>query len=538
MKFFVRNFWLLLIFNVLATYVAAQNFASKSPRLVIGIMIDGLQQRHIDQLWNRFDNYGFKQIVEKGAICNNIYYNLLSAGNASDIATVMTGTTPYYHGVTGNHYFSRKNKEIQSIIYDENELGIGTKLTVSAHHLLSSTVTDELMLNFPHQSKTYAVAINPEEALMLAGHTANSTVWISDETMKWITTTYYSDGLAASADEMNVNDQIRKYASMIWEPMYSPNTYLYPPQGENKKTSFQYKPDSKRKNSSLLLLKNTPTANAVVADLAYRIVNQEKLGTDDYPDFLLLQFTVKTPYEKTSVINSAEKEDIYLQLDKDIQYLLQKIDSKIGMSQVLVFMFGNQTNFHTPIELGNNKIPAGYFNGDRSMALLNTYLMAIYGQEKWVEGYYGKNIFLNRRKIEEKKLNLYDIQQTVADFMLEFEGVQAAFTATQVLNANSQINDQIIPIRNSFHKNTSGDVILTLLPGWIELNENNQPVGESNAVISYTPVYFYGWNIKPQKINTFYPVTSIAPTLSKILSIPEPNACVGTPIKELIQEMR
>jgi len=264
-----------------------------------------------------------------------------------------------------------------------------------------------------------------------------------------------------------------------------------------------------------------------------KILEQEHLGNDIYPDMLLLQFTVRTPFEKSTALNTAEKEDMYFRLDKEIQNLLQKINEKTGLDKTLVFLFGNQTGVHSPTELGENKIPAGYFNADRSMALLSSYLMAVYGPEKWISGYYGKNIFLNKEKILSKKLNLSEFQKTVAEFMLEFEGIKAAFPSSQILNFGGNKDSEMARLQNSTNKISVGDVIFTLLPGWIEVDNKNNPIGESNAIVSYTPLYFYGWKIKSQNISTSYQTIDIAPTISRILDIPMPNASIGKPIIEV-----
>jgi len=139
------------LLNSLNTF--SQPSITEQPRLVIGIMVDGLQQKHIDLLWNYLDTNGFKRIIEKGANCQNVHYDIVSAGNASDIATVMTGSTPFYNGIAGNNYYSRETSNIQSIIEDDNQIGIGTKQTVSAHNLLSSTISDELMLAYGNKCR-------------------------------------------------------------------------------------------------------------------------------------------------------------------------------------------------------------------------------------------------------------------------------------------------------------------------------------------------------------------------------------------------
>ncbi|MDD5184833.1 MAG: alkaline phosphatase family protein [Paludibacter sp.] len=537
MKFKLRNIFLTITFSVYCISLYSQPADTERPRLVIGIMMDGLQQKHIDLLWNYFDPNGFKKIIGEGSNCENVHYDIISAGDASDIANVMTGSIPYFNGIAGNNYYDRDSRSVVPIIEDDNQVGIGTKRTVSAHNMLSSTIMDELMLAYPNKSKSYAVAINATDAIMLGGHTANSVAWIDDEQLKWVTTGYYTDGLSHWADDMNVNGVFQNYTARTWGPLYAINTYSSAPNREDKRFGFLYDPRSlKSKNLPETILKTTPSANSLVADLALKIITEEQLGTDKYPDMMMLQFTVHTPFEKTSALQSAEKEDMYLRLDKDIQNLLQKIDVKIGLNKTLVFMFGNQTGVHSPAELGENKIPAGYFNANRSMALLSTYLMAVYGQERWIDGYYAKNIYLNKKKIEEKKINFHEMQQNIAQFMLEFEGIQDAFPSSQVLNMGRNGNSILERIQNSSNKKSIGDIILTLLPGWIEVDDKNNPVGESNAIVSYTPLYFYGWQIPAKKVIRSYQTTDIAPTISRILNIPMPNASLGKPIEEVISK--
>lgn len=536
MTTFFRTIFFILFLSACCVKLTAQTSRTNQPRLVVGIMVDGLQQNHIDALWNYLDPNGFKKIISKGANCQNLTYNIVSAGYASDIAAALTGTTPNYNGVIGDNYFNTKSHNIESILTDENQVGIGTSQKLSAHYLLSSTILDELMLAYPKKSKSYAIAIEPEAAIMMGGHTANSVAWIDDSNLKWVTTGYYADGLSRWADDMNVNGEFKTNATRSWEPLFNINTYLNRPAKEDKKAGFHYEPNSRsNKRSTSTIIKNTPAANRLVTDLGIKTLINAQLGLDVYPDMLMLEYTVRTPNEKTSTLQTAEKEDIYLRLDKDIQTLLLNIESKVGLDKTLVFVFTNQSDIHSPTELGENKIPAGYFNARRSTALLSTYLMAIYGQEKWINGYYGKNIYLNKQKIEEKKINLREMQQTIADFMLEFEGIRAAYPITKLLNENGGVDSEMGRIKNSSHKRSMGDVVISLLPGWIEVDDKNLAVGESNSIVSYSPAYFYGWKIQPQTIMKNYHITDIAPTLSKIVNIPVPNAATGKPIEEILK---
>src|ERR1035437_1709160 len=169
MRFSLRSIFLTVHLFIIGASLYAQTVSTERPRLVVGIMVDGLQQKHIDMLWNYFDSSGFKKIITQGANCQNVSYTIVAGGNASDIASVMTGSIPYYNGIVGNNYYNRNDNTIESIIQDDAQIGIGTSQTLSAHKLLSSTLVDELMLANPKNSKCYVVAQGPNEAIMLGG---------------------------------------------------------------------------------------------------------------------------------------------------------------------------------------------------------------------------------------------------------------------------------------------------------------------------------------------------------------------------------
>ncbi|NLI71751.1 MAG: alkaline phosphatase family protein [Bacteroidales bacterium] len=504
----------------------SQEKPADPPRLVIGIKIDGLQANHLHRIWRYFTPDGFRKIAAESAVAEKMHHNIVSAGNSSDAATFITGTYPFFHGVCGDNYYSRFDNQVLSVLHDKNQAGIGTKEKISAHRLLASTISDELILSNP-LSQVHCVAIEPEDAVMLGGHNATSVTWIDDVANRWVTTTYYSKGLSRWADLMNVDGSFKRIISERWVPSAAVSTFINPTAKGSRTIPFSYNPTSRRKGYSVKnMIRNTPAANSLVTELGRTIFEKERLGTDKNTDLLLLQYTVKIPNQVGSSLATAEQEDMYIRLDRDIQSLLSFASSKIGAENLLVFVVGSGTDFHSPIELGKNQIPAGFFNADRALALLNTYLMAIYGQEKWVTGYYGKNVFLNRKKIEDKKLNLSEFHARITEFMIEFEGVQAAYSASNIINYAGETNDMYSKFRNSFHKNTSGDIVLTLMPGWVEVDNDGRVVGEANSPQSFVPFYVMGKGIKPQQILNANTI-DIAPTLAYLMGIPEPNASIG-----------
>lgn len=535
MKYRLRVLVLLGLICCLMQPAFSQADQSK-PRLVVGIMIDGLQQRHIDQLWTRFEGNGFKKIVSQGANFKRLACNIVASGNTADIVTLGTGTVPYYHGVISNTIYNRNNGMYESVFLDRSKPGIQTDLTVSAKNILATTFVDELMLAGNGKSKSYVVGINPEDAIALGGHASNCVVWIDDADMNWGSTSYYPGRIPWQAMEMNVSGNFQRYVSRVWNPLFVPSTYIAVPM-DSVVVPFEYLPSALKNNRfKNTILKTTPSANSLVADLGLRIILEEKLGVDNHPDVMMLQFTVRTPNEKKFSLNSVEKEDMYLRLDRELQFLMQKVESAVGLQNVLFYVYGNQTATYSPEELKAKNISAGYFNANRSMALLNSYLMALYGQEKWIQGYYGKNIFLNRKKIEERNISFTEFQKVVSEFIVEFEGVQSAHSYIQLMNLAPNPASDIARVRNSVHRKTAGDIIITLMPGWLELDDFSHPVGESNDLISYIPFYMYGWKVQKQVVQTAYQITDVASTLSRFLQIPYPNANLGTPMELIFND--
>lgn len=520
-----------LLFCALFVLLALPATAGQ-PKLVVGIMVDGLQQEHLEAFHDYFVEGGLKTIMNGGSSFRHMRYNIVSAGNAPDVATVLTGTTPSYHGIAGNVHYNRRRGCEEPVLLDPDQAGIGTEHGYSAYKLLASTLVDELTLATSGNARSYAVGIDPETVIMLGGHTARSVAWIDDTYMKWVTTSYYSEGLSPHADLMNVNGSFDSIASAKWTPLFPVNSYVWNTAYSNR--SFEYLPSSTpNPKSTKSILRCTPAANTLVTELALKLLKEESLGKNYFPDMLLLQYTVRTPGELFASVHSVEKEDMYMRLDKELKRLLDTIEWETGLDNTLVFLFSNRSDTHTPIELGNNKIPAGYFNAGRSMALLNTYLMALYGPEQWVDGYSGKNLFLNRRKIEEQKLSLQEMQDVTAEFMLEFEGIRSAYTARQIRNQPLSNDPEAVNVRNSYHKDSGGDVVITLLPGWIEVDNRNEPVGSTAGTTVEVPVFLYGWNVPRQTIHAPYNMVDLAPTLAALLGIPAPNACTGQPVKEL-----
>jgi len=524
-KFFIP----LLVLCQLLTFQKAVASEPERPRLVVFIMVDGLQSEHIMTIWNDLNKGGFKRMYMQGAVCNHAYYPMLSTGSAADCASLVTGSTPFYHGIVGNTFYNRVTNETQPCLQDDKYNGIGTDAMLSLRPLLSTTCSDELKMNTAGKSKVFAIGIQAAETMLLSGHAGDGAVWVNDNTPNLATSTYFSSGLPRWADQDNMNHVVENGIRTEWTPLYNISTYFFPAIHPDAKQGFDYLNNGSLVPEAIANYKQSPFVNNLVKDLAIKAITDEHLGQDNYPDFLGLEFTVQVAGDPSHELVSAEKEDMYLRLDNNIADLINKIDSSVGLNHTVIVLTSNQGEPHRQQTMETYNIPSGQFIPTRSMALLNLYLMAIYGQHQWIVGYHDKNIYLDHAAIEQKGISLDEMQQRCASFMLDLQGIQTAFTTIQIMTADGNAHDEAARMKNSYNKHRSGDVVFTLMPGWVESDNKGNVLPINNGKTSYVPLLFFGDAIQLQQLPD-HAITDLAPTLAWLLQTGFPNANIGSPI--------
>jgi hypothetical protein len=435
---------------------------ASNPRLTIVAVVEGLHQENLKELRDFWQEGGLRTLSEE-AFQTNLSFPHMVYGGAESTATLMTGTTPNVHGISMDYYFNRSNRRIHPILADDRENGIGTPDRLSARSLLAPTLSDKMRMRYGKQCKIYALGIHAANTLIMGGHAANACCWIGNPTpydsLRWVSTSYYSEGLPSAADDMNMSGRFNQLASRVWTPRMDIAMYNHATEREKKK-SFSYPVQEH--------LSQTPTANTLVVELALSLQEKEQLGKDLTPDLLLLELTTISPKAQSDHIATAEQEDMYLWLNQDIGYLMEQLNKRIGKENYRLVIVGKPSLGIGKEQLQLANIPCQYFNVEHAAALTSTYLMALYGHERWIDGGYGQSIYLNRTLIEQKRLSISTIQQQVANFLLEFAGVQAAFPSYDVYHSPL--------LASTINKHSAGDVVFVLEPGWQLTHNEDQAI--------------------------------------------------------------
>ncbi|OFX74928.1 MAG: hypothetical protein A2071_08615, partial [Bacteroidetes bacterium GWC1_47_7] len=373
-------------------------------------------------------------------------------------------------------------------------------------------------------------APDASQALASGGHAAGGAYWIEDMTGKWATTTFYRNKQLI-VDQYNRSAQSlsNAIASITWRPAVDISRYNAFPYTTNR-YSFQHFLGQNKKDN-IRLFKQSPYVNKEVNDMAIRMLESGTLGKRMNPDYLALTFYAGN-FEKALDQNySVEIQDTYHRLDQELGRLLDAIEATVGIRNALIFVVS--TGYFVEQELlPDGMVTAGGdFYPERSQALLNMYLMALYGREQWIKKYYDQQIFFDRKLLEDKKIDLAEFQQKAAEFLVQSAGIQDVITSHQMLHG--AYNENVQFYRNGYYKGISGDLFLELQPGWrvIKPQSSDTPRIRHNAVVS--PVIFFGSDIKPEKIERTIDATEIAPSVAYRLRIRAPNAARGEILKEL-----
>ncbi len=160
----------------------AQAVAS-APKLVVNITIDQLRADYLETYTPLYCRDGFKRLLEKGKIYTNASFNFSPIDRASAIASLSTGTTPYYHGIIGTEWLLRPNYQpVSCITQDQHQQ--------TPANLQTSTLGDEMKLASGGVALVYAFAPSADAAILSAGHAANGVAWTNKS--RWSNVDYYA----------------------------------------------------------------------------------------------------------------------------------------------------------------------------------------------------------------------------------------------------------------------------------------------------------------------------------------------------------
>ncbi|HNY53134.1 MAG: alkaline phosphatase family protein [Bacteroidales bacterium] len=521
------------------------------PSLIIGIVVEQLRFDQIERLRDRFSDNGIKRMINEGTFFKNASYDYMLTQSAPGFSTIATGTEPAYHGITSDNWYVPLKNEFIYCTKDISVNPVGGSYESGLHspvNLNASTFADELKIATGKKSKVFSVGVKEQSAILTAGHSTDGVFWYDNVTGGWMSSTYYVQALPSWVNDFNAMRRQEAYLNSSWTLLKEAEAYSTCLPDSNKfekgfggQNYFPYdlnklsKSGGRNSDRNNAFLRETPFADALTTDFAIKLIEEEELGKDDVTDFLSICYSSTDYIGHRFGPSSVETADAIFRLDKNIETLLNYLNDNLGKRNILVYFTSAHGVAELPQVMADNRVPSGYFMQNQALQLLRSYLNAVYGEGDWVKGFTERQVFLNRTLIEDARLQIEDVQKRTARFLNQFTGVASAYPY-YAFEANDFGNGHLRKIINSFSAQRSGDVIITLLPGWVEAEEGHLTGHNSPYEYdSHVPLIWYGWTVNRSTVMRKVNLTDVAATLSSLCRIPYPNACTGEPMPELFR---
>ena len=546
-----KVFWyafLLTLTGILPVMAQKRGNDLERPKLVVGIVVDQMRYDYLYRYWGKYGNDGFKRLIQDGFSYENTHYNYVPTYTGPGHASIYTGTTPAIHGIIGNNWYDRATGKDMYCTDDKTVKGVGSTSVwgqMSPANLITTTITDQLRLATNMQSKVIGVCIKDRGSILPAGHAANAAYWYDGTNGAWITSTYYMPQLPQWAQEFNNRKLPDQYLSQPWTTLLPLAQYTESTPDDNdfeKSFAGEQRPVfphdlPKLKGKSWDIIRSTPFGNTLTKDFAMAAVRAENLGKGANTDFLALSFSSTDYVGHQFGPNSIEAEDTYLRLDKDLAEFLKFLDSYVGKNDYLVFLSADHGAAHAPAYANSVKLPANSMANRAVQDSLEVFLKKQYGSGDWVTAFMNYQIYLNHALIESKKINMAEMQEKVANYLLRFEGVLKTTTTADLNKMQPEYGLEGL-MQRGYLRRRSGDVLVTLLPGWFEGYSGKDTKGTTHgtafAYDTHVPLLWYGWQVKKGVSSERVSITDIAPTLAQWLHIMEPNGTTGHPLRQVL----
>ncbi len=540
----VKKIGLLLLVSLqLGLSVQSQN----RPKLVVGIVVDQMRYDYLYRFSQRFSEGGFKRMLREGFICHNAHYNYIPTYTAPGHATIYTGTTPDVHGIIANDWYSQTEQKMVYCTLDTTYVTLGSESgagEMSPSRMLAGTLGDAMKLFSQGQSKVYGVSLKDRGAILPGGHGADGAFWFDGALQgKWVSSTYYFPDLPNWVNRYNQQNYPKKMMSQDWNTLYPLTTYSGSGPDNNAfegKFKGEEKPVFPHEIKSLAvfngnydILKTTPFGNTLTADFAKQLLVNENLGMDEVTDLLAISFSATDYIGHRFGTNSVELEDCYLRLDQELTTLFTFLDEKVGKGEYTVFLTSDHAAVEPPSFLNSKKMPGGYINTDSLESALKDFVLKNFNARGVIENISNNQIFLNSDSLEICQMGDDEIEQ-MTEFIQGYAGVDKV-----VLSGELELfsgGDMYEKLKKGYHNRLSGDILYTLLPGWVEYANTGSTHGSGYEYDTHVPLLFMGWGVKPGAAYEPIGVEDIAPTISTILKITWPQAATGKPIVPLFKQ--
>jgi arylsulfatase A-like enzyme len=276
-------------------------------------------------------------------------------------------------------------------------------------------------------------------------------------------------------------------------------------------------------------LLGSPFADVLALEFARAAITGEALGQDDAPDILSVSLSGHDYVNHAYSAESRLSHDHLLQLDRMLQAFFADLDATVGKDNYLVVLTADHGFMPSPDYSAGQGKASGRMSAGQTLGRINQGLSRKFGDAKWLAGFSGSTLLLDRKLVAEKGKDAGALAEEARMLLMAEPGIAAAYTRRE-LDGNSRVGAPFFEqMRKSWHTDVSGDVQFVLKPYWMFGSATSVAThGSPHNYDTHVPILLYGpkW-VRPGRIDARVEVVDIAPTLARLLGIAPPSASEG-----------
>jgi predicted AlkP superfamily pyrophosphatase or phosphodiesterase len=279
----------------------------------------------------------------------------------------------------------------------------------------------------------------------------------------------------------------------------------------------------------------SPVGDQLALDFSKALIQNEKLGADDIPDYLSISFSAVDAVNHFFGPSSLENEDVVCQLDRTLADLFKFIDKKVGLDKTIIVLSADHGMADMPEYMTELGYKAGRLYPDEVVRIANEAAKQSFGVDEIAKFFFRPYLYLDHEIIKAEKLDAAKVEQVVADALTESRGIALAVSRSGL--PSMQTTPILAQIQRNYHPSRSGDIYVVQDPYWFLYEKG--PIaamhGSPWKYDTHVPILFAGPNIKSQTIHRLVHPVDVAPTLSALLGMAPPSSTNGTVLTEVLE---
>ena len=476
---------------------------TNAPRLTVLVVAEQFRSDYLNLHAADFGEGGLRRLIEGGSLVRRCRFDYLTTLSAPGAATLATGAWPSGHGIIANAWYDSKAGAVVD--------AVGGPGNPSPAALVGSTVADQLSLASRGRSKVVSISGNAAAGVLLAGRKPAGCYWRADDG-QFRTSAYYSSGLPEWVRKFNQEQPVVTEGPRPWVALGADPTAPALRVLKGEAFANQYRA--------------SPFAVESAFDFAKAAVVNERLGSREYPDLLIITLSAPALLALETGAHSPLMRDLILRMDQSLAGFLEWLDETVGLDDVAVAFSGAHGTPPQAADLIGAGLGLRRVSGEAIAKRVTDALAATPSPRFFVEKYVYPFLYLGvstRLATQADRARASGIAALAARSV---DGVERAYAG----------KGGPARLQRSTYPGRSGDVVLAYEPFTVEAYGDNRGVapGSYHRYDTDVPLILFGRRFRQLTIERDVPATVVAPTLAAILDVSPPSGATQSPLAEAL----